>query len=143
MGDADFGGYGKYVVHGPKPNQPTPETPPGSVTDMVYLDGEVIPGAWNVICAWFWPREEPLAVIPEQHFHDEHEVVAFFGSDPEDPFDLCGEVEWYMEGKKLIFQRSCLVYVPAGMRHGPLILNRIDRPVFHFSSVTESGWIRK
>jgi hypothetical protein len=24
-----------------------------------------------------------------------------------------------------------------------LTLNRVDRPIFHFSSVTESQWIRK
>jgi hypothetical protein len=29
-----------------------------------------------VVTAWFWPRQEPLAVIPEPHCHDEHEVCA-------------------------------------------------------------------
>lgn len=143
MGDPDLGGYAKYVVFGPKPDQPMPDTPTGAVTDVLYLDGQVVPGAWNVICAWFWPRQDPLSVIPEPHFHDEHEVVAFFGSDPDDPFDLCGEVVFHLEDQPLVLHKSCLIYVPARMRHCPFVFNRIDRPIFHFSSVTESKWIRQ
>ena len=42
---------------------------------MCYLDDAVTRGSWNVITAWFWPRQEPLVVIPEPHHHEEHEVV--------------------------------------------------------------------
>jgi hypothetical protein len=143
MAEANYGKYAKYVVLGPKANQDTPEFLERSVTDIIYLDDEVIKGAWNVICAWFWPRKEPLTVIPEPHHHDQHEVVAFFGSNPQDPFDLCAEVELWMENQKLTLTKSCLVYIPGGMKHAPLKLIRIDRPIFHFSSVTETAWERK
>jgi hypothetical protein len=143
MNDAGFGKYAQYVIYGPKPDQPTPSLPPGSVTDMAYLDGEVVPGAWNVITAWFWPRTTELLVIPDAHVHDEHEVVCFFGTDPNDPFDLCGQVEFWMEDTRMVLRNSCLIYVPARMRHAPLRLLRIDRPVFHFSSVTEFTWVRR
>ena len=117
--------------------------PAGSVTNMCYLDDTVIPGSWNVITAWFWPRTEPLVVIPDAHYHEEREVVCFYGSDPDDPFDLCGEVEFWFEDQKILLTKSSLLYVPAGMKHSPLVLNRIDRPIFHFSSVTEAAWVRK
>jgi hypothetical protein len=142
MAEANYGKYSKYVVTKSQP-QKLPTLPKGSVTDMAYLDDEVVKGAWNVICAWFWPRKEPLVVIPEPHFHDQHEVVAFFGSNPEDPFDLCAEVELWMEDQKLTLTKSCMVYIPAKMKHSPLKLIRIDRPIFHFSSVTEAAWVRK
>jgi hypothetical protein len=143
MANEDYGNYSQFIIQKIRPDAPLPPMPPGSVTNMCYLDDAVIPGSWNVITAWFWPRQEPLVVIPEAHHHDEHEVVCFYGTNPDDPFDLCGEIEFYFEGQKILLTKSSLLYVPAGMKHSPLILNRIDRPIFHFSSVTESQWIRK
>jgi hypothetical protein len=142
MIEPQYGKYAKYVVVNSQPAK-LPALPQGSVTDMAYVDGEVVPGAWNVICAWFWPRTEPLLVIPEAHYHDNGEVICFFGSNPQDPFDLCGIVELWMEDTKLTLTKSCAVFVPAKMKHSPLKLIKIDRPIFHFSSVTESQWIRK
>jgi len=139
----EYGEYDRFVLQTIRSDAPLPPMPAGSVTTMCYLDDAVVPGSWNVITAWFWPRTEPLVVIPEPHYHDEHEVVCFYGTNPDDPFDLCAEVEFYYEGQKILLTKSTLLYVPAGMKHSPLILNRIDRPVFHFSSVTESSWVRK
>lgn len=142
MAEANYGKYAKYVVTEPQP-QKLPPLPAGTVTNMAYLDNEVVKGAWNVICAWFWPRKEAITVIPDPHHHDQNEVVAFFGSDPKNPLDLCGEVEFWMEDQKLTLTKSGLVYIPAGMKHSPLKLIRVDRPIFHFSSVTEAEWVRK
>jgi hypothetical protein len=136
---SDYGEYSRFVLHEVVPDAPLPSFP-GFVTTMCYLDDKVIPGAWNVITAWFWPRREPLVVIPEAHRHDEHEVVCFYGTNPADPGDLCGEIEFYYEDKKITLTRSALLYVPGGMKHSPLILKRVERPIFHFSSVTESTW---
>jgi hypothetical protein len=143
MADQDFGKYSQYILQTINPKTPLPPLPPGSLTDMCYLDDSVIPGAWNVITAWFWPRTEPLVIIPEPHHHDEHEVVAFYGTNPDDPLDLCGEIEFYYEDQKILLTKSSLLYIPPGIKHSPLILNRIDRPVFHFSSVTEPKWVRQ
>ena len=139
----DYGRYSQYVIQGVPPGTPLPSLPPGAVTDMCYLDDSVVPGAWNVITAWFWPRQDRLAVIPEPHHHDQHEVIGFYGSNPDDPHDLCGEVEFYYEDQRIVLTKSALLYVPGGMKHCPLILNRVDRPIFHFSSVTESAWVRQ
>jgi hypothetical protein len=63
-------------------------------------------------------------------------MIGFFGSNPEDPYDLGGEIEFWLEDEKHILTRSCLIFVPRGMKHCPLILKRVDRPIFHFSTVT-------
>jgi hypothetical protein len=142
-GGGDFGRYSQFVIQKVDRELPLPPLPPGAATTLAYLDDEVIKGAWNVITAWFWPRQDRLEIIPESHSHKEHEVVCFYGSNPDDPFDLCGEVEFYLEDQKLTLTKSSLVYIPANMKHCPLIVNRADRPIFHFSSVTESHWIRR
>jgi len=143
MANREYGKYDQFILQDVSPDAPLPPMPAGSVTNMVYLADSVIPGSWNVICAWFWPRQDPLVVIPDAHYHNEREVVCFYGSNPDDPFDLCGEVEFWFEDQKILLTKSSLLYVPAGMKHSPLVLNRIDRPIFHFSSVTEGSWVRQ
>jgi hypothetical protein len=36
-----------------------------------------------------------------------------------------------------------MVFIPAGMNHCPLKLNRVDKPIFHFSVVTGSSYIQQ
>ena len=100
MANEDYGNYSQFILQEISPEAPLPPMPAGSVTNMCYLDDTVIPGSWNVITAWFWPRKEPLVVIPDAHHHEEREVVCFYGSNPDDPFDLCGEVEFWFEDQK-------------------------------------------
>ena len=47
------------------------------------------------------------------------EAVTFFGSNPEDPTDLGGEIEFWLEEEKHTITRSCVIFVPPGIRHCP------------------------
>jgi hypothetical protein len=42
-------------------------------------------------------------------------VITFYGSNPENPYDLGGEVELWLGDDKHIFTKSILVYVVKGM----------------------------
>ena len=35
-----------------------------------------------------------------------------------------------------------LLFVPAGMKHCPLILKRVDRPIFHFTTVPGGQYVK-
>ena len=61
--------------------------------------------------------------------HDFDEVVGFIGSDPQNPRDLCGEVEFWLEDEKYLLTNSCLIFAPKGLRHCPLHVRRVDRPI--------------
>ncbi|MCK4368161.1 MAG: hypothetical protein KAV68_00605 [Dehalococcoidales bacterium] len=131
--------YGKYIITKPKADLKLPEFRRGAVeapaetrTPLIYLDDEVIKGAFYVECVWFWKGSDKSDV--EAHTHDFDEVIAFFGTNPDDPQDLCGEVELWLEDEKQILTKSCLVFVPKGMKHCPLIIRRVDRPIFHFTA---------
>ena len=89
-------------------------------------------------CVWIWPGPElyPTKAEPRAHAHDFDEVITFFGTDFKDPYDLCGEIELWLEDEQHILTKSCVVYVPKGMKHGPLIIRRVDRPIFHFAAGT-------
>jgi mannose-6-phosphate isomerase-like protein (cupin superfamily) len=70
---------------------------------------------------------------PKPHSHPFDELFTFFGTDFDNPDDLCGEIEFYLEEEPVKITKSCIAYIPAGMRHCPINMNRMERPVFHFS----------
>jgi hypothetical protein len=140
--------YGKYIIDELKPpSVEAPWSPPLSAAGkgkggrVLYLDNDVVPGAFYTECVWILPR---LAVMPagdsarrvstESHAHDYDEIIAFFGTDLDDPKDLGAEVELWLDDERHIITKSSLVYVPAGLRHCPLTFLKVDRPVFHFTT---------
>jgi len=56
--------------------------------------------------------------------HDSDEIIGFFGSDSEKPEELNGEVEIWLGDEKHVIERSTMIFVPAGLVHCPLVLNR-------------------
>jgi hypothetical protein len=113
-------------------------------TRILWMDNKVVEGAFQMNCSWYLrPQtetgEEPL----QEHTHDEDEIIGFFGSNPKDPYDLGGEIEFWLEDEKHMITRSSLIFVPGGMKHAPLIIRRVDRPIFHFSTVTGGKYVLK
>ena len=92
-------------------------------------------------CSWY--LRPPAKPMEEGHSHDSDEIIGFFGSDPQNPHDLGGEIEFWLEDEKYILTKSCLIFAPKGMKHCPLILRRVDRPIFHFSTVSGGQYTRK
>lgn len=130
--------YGKYIVTEPKKDIVVPSWG-GSLstersTRMMYLDSEVIKGAFYVECVWFWPTEEEDTSSPDPHTHDYDEVIGFFGTNRDDPRELGAEIELWIDGEKNLMTESFLAFIPAGIVHCPLKILRIDRPVFHFAT---------
>lgn len=132
----------KYIVtqtkanEGPVPFLATAHLPTKDVRERVlYLDDEVIKGAFYVATTWFWQATGPG---PQAHVHDFAEVLGFFGTNPEDCHDLGGEVEFWIDGEKHIMNKTFLAYIPAGMKHCPLQVTKLTRPMFHFSTGPKS-----
>jgi hypothetical protein len=103
-------------------------------TRVLWMDDKVVPGAFQMNVSWY--RKPNDASSGTGHNHDVPELIGFFSGDPDNPYDLGGEIEFWMEGEKFLLTRSCIIYVPPNMNHCPLILRRIGRPVFHFTTVT-------
>ena len=128
--------YGKYIITEPKPSvwdveEGIIKDGPDVMSSVVYLDNKVLDGAFYVECSWF---RKDNKFSPPTHTHDFDEVLAFFGSNPEDPHDLCGEVELWLDDEKHILTKSCVVFIPKGLKHCPMLVRRADRPIFHFSA---------
>jgi hypothetical protein len=112
---------------------------------LLSLDSKVIPGAFYMETAWFWPGNWPAykgeAGVVKEHSHEFAEAIAFVGTNPEDINDLGGEVELWIDGKQNIMDRSFLAFIPAGTKHCPLTIRRVDRPIFHFTAGMRGSYV--
>jgi hypothetical protein len=130
--------YGKYIITERKPKVEAPWAPefkPDEIIPTLFLDSSIIEGAFYVESAWTLPAFAN-ETHGEEHSHDYDEVLAFFGSNPENPHELYAEAEVHLGGEVHIVTKSCLIFVPKGVKHGPIDFKRIDRPIFHFSCGT-------
>jgi len=135
--------YEKYIITDVRRNldlsshrtDPLQPPDPRSVpTPVMWLDSKVIPGAFYVESVWVWPECASERNVALAHTHPFDEVVTFFGTNFEDPTDLCGEIEFWLEDERFIMTKSFLAFIPAGMKHCPLIVRRVDRPIIHFNT---------
>ncbi|MBN1188670.1 MAG: hypothetical protein JXA46_02865 [Dehalococcoidales bacterium] len=106
------------------------EIPPSlDSTHVLTVNSDRIKDFFFVDCTWLW-KGSAVDSLDEAHSHDFPEVLGFVGSNQDDPHDLGGEIEIWLDDEKQLLTRTCLVFIPAGLRHFPLKINRIDRPLF-------------
>ena len=108
---------------------------------VLWLDKNVVEGASQMVCIWY------LKATPEDsfpaHTHNSDEIIGFFGSDPQNSHDLGGELEFWLEDEKYILNQSCLIFVPKRMTHCPLVIRKVERPIFHFTTVNEGEYLKQ
>jgi hypothetical protein len=135
--------YGKYIVTElkiPPEKQKIAAEYSKYATRILWMDENVVEGAFHMNTAWY--LKSATTVESVSHSHDTDEIIGFFGSNPQDPYDLGGEIEIWLEDEKHLITRTAMLFVPAGMKHCPLILRRVDRPIFHFTTVTGGRYIK-
>ncbi len=138
--------YSKYIITARKFDSRDAALPPGvdpaSITDtpshrkLMSLDDVVLKGASYCEVVWMWPGGGdvyPETAEPLSHAHDYDETLGFFGSDFKDPYELHGEIEFWIEDEKFMLTKSCLIFIPKGTYHCPLVIHNVERPIFHFS----------
>ena len=142
------GRYGKYVIDDPKLVHDLAHHDLSAVSgftypDEVYVDEDLWPeaGTWLDI-VWVWDTTNPRE-LPGLHAHPFAEIVLLVGSEPRDLRDLGGEVSWGMgegdDAEQFTLTRTTAIYVPAHLRHGPLVFTRVDRPILNVAVGLNSG----
>lgn len=106
---------------------------------ILWMDSNVCPGAFQMNTAWYYavPEKDPVF---EEHSHEADELIGFFGSDPDNPYDLGGEIVVTLDGEEHRLTKSSLIFCPSGMPHMQMSIRRVDRPIFHFSVVTSGKY---
>jgi hypothetical protein len=118
---------------------------------VIWMDSEVLPGGFYGEYTWSWPSTMkdqrprmplPAVITPEMakimpgikpHAHPFVEIFSYMGTNFDDPSDLGGEIEFWLEDEKFILTKSFMVYIPEGMMHNPLVIHRMDAPMFHLT----------
>jgi len=112
-------------------------------TALFNLNDKIIKGAYYVDCHWLWKTHGTQGIQTEiAHTHDFDEVLGFIGSSRENPRKLNGEIEFWLEDEQYVIDYSCLIFVPRGLKHLPLVFRRIDSPVFFFTAGNGTAYTR-
>jgi hypothetical protein len=102
-----------------------------------FLDGKMFPGCNEY--SFFWVGDKPYGSYGTEewgiishgpHEHKYPELFVHLGTDPDNPYDLGGEVEMYMgpEMEKHVISKSVIMYIPANFPHGPWRILNVKRP---------------
>jgi quercetin dioxygenase-like cupin family protein len=77
---------------------------------------------------WLWKgaAKEPVG---QAHTHDYSQVIGLVGGRPGADQDLDGEITVWLDGYKETFTNNHLIYIPAGVVHGPFMFTKINHPV--------------
>jgi hypothetical protein len=136
--------FGKYILTELKipEGYGSPSTEDNSRSRLLFLDNSIIPGAFYLSAAWYL-KDSDKHVPPPSHTHGHDEIIAFFGSNAEDPHDLGGELEIWLGGEQHFTTKSCLVFIPKGLSHCPFWVRNIKRPILHFSTAPMGSYVKK
>lgn len=110
-------------------------------TLLLGIQDSILKGAFFAGCEWLWELtgNGPVS-IENPHSHNFDEVIGFIGSNRNHPRDLGGEIDFYMGGEVLTLTKSCLVFIPRGEIHCPVVLKRIDTPIFMFEAGNDTQY---
>ena len=138
---APVGTYADYKVEKYAPVDGfLPPAPEGFLTRLLWLDGVKLKGAPYMEAVWFHTDND---TGPENHFHEFDELIGFLGSDPEHPEELNGELTILIDDETVRFTNSCVVYIPRGVTHSPILVPKLDKPIVHFSGGNGGDYARK
>ena len=131
------GKYGSYIVQ----TLQAPQFSPGFAEfyatyakRLLWMDNKEVPGAFQMNTAWYLSASDVRPLLKhDEHVHEHDEMIGFIGSNPDDPYDLGAEIEIGINGELHRLTKSSIIFMPAGMKHLPLSIISLERPVLHFS----------
>src|SRR5512145_1539862 len=78
-------------------------------TRILWMDNRVVDNAFQMNCSWYLKPSGEAMSQGAGHSHNCDEILGFFGNNPDNPHDLGGEIEFWLEDEKHIITRSSLV----------------------------------
>jgi hypothetical protein len=124
----------KHMLPGPTPTQRDELAAEGlriSMEHILWVDSDIIPGAYYGESTWIWPRSYPGQITDDElakrttagkpmfpHAHGFPEILSWWGTDPDHPEDTSA-MSMIMDDEEIPLNTSWIAYIPAGMIHMP------------------------
>ena len=135
-----MGKYARNLVTKPAYEVTAGKVKGRSYPTMTIMSNNLVPGS-NVYIelGWVWEMPEPNPHIFEHSHAKYNEIVFHIGNDPNNPEDLGAEIEFTVGGEPLVFDRTSALFVPAGVKHGPVVWKKVRRPHLQMAMVLGAG----
>ena len=134
--------YEKYVVRNPV-YEAAPEVKNRQTPTMTFMSTAQVPEAnYYIEMGWIYGIPEPNPGIYE-HTHDYDEIILHWGSNPDVPQDLGGEIEIYIGGQPITFNTTTGIYIPKATPHGPLTWKEFRFPHIEMTLMLGCGDLKK
>lgn len=131
--------YNKYFVSKPAYEVTLGFEVKGRRPAMTLLSNNLVPGTNMYIeTGWVFGMPDPNPHIHE-HVHDYDEIVIHLGIDPANQEELGGEIEFMVGGQPLKIDKTSAVYVPKGVKHGPLTWKKYTKPHLELTIMVGAG----
>jgi hypothetical protein len=106
---------------------------------MTLMSNNLVPDSNMYIeTGWVFGMPDPNPHIHE-HTHDYDEIVIHLGTDPENQEDLGGEIEFIVGDEPLKIDKTSAVYIPKGVKHGPLTWKKYEKPHLELTIMIGAG----
>lgn len=106
---------------------------------MTYMSRQQVPEAdYYIELGWIYGMPEPNPHTYE-YVYPFDEIVLYIGGDSDNPEDLGAEIEYYISGQPLTFDTTAALYVPKGVKHGPVVWKKFTRPHIEISIILGPG----
>lgn len=111
----------------------------GRIPAMTLMSENLVPGTKMYIeTGWVLGMPDPNPHIGE-HTHDYDEIILHLGTDPNNPEDLGGEIEIGIDGQPVTIDSTSGIYVPKGVKHGPLVWKKFTKPHLEMTIMIGAG----
>ena len=109
---------------------------------MTYMSRTQINVAnYYIEFGWIWDKVEPG--IPAMIHKKYDEIVLHIGGDPRNPEDLGADMRFGMGEDLLPFNTSYGMYIPRGLKHGPLIWDKVRKPHIEMAIMLGCGTVQE
>ena len=118
---------------------------------MTYMSGVQVPGVkYYIEMGWTYgmpvtrrKMRDSENFMPEMAHKNYDEIVLHIGGDPDNPEDLGADMEFWVGGQPLRFDTTSVLYIPRGLRHGPIKCLEYRKPHLVIAMMCGAGTIRE
>ena len=135
--------YERYLVKEPaRQSQTALKVGNRTFPPLIYMSSVQVPEArYNIEFGWVWGMPQPGSYL-EERVGEYDEILLNIGGDCRNPEDLGADIEYTLGSQVLEISSTGAIFIPRGLRHGPMTYKRFRHPHVRISILLGTG-VRK